>query len=84
MKTISLILIKLYQRILSPLIGKQCRFYPSCSQYAHDAIEHHGIISGGWLAIQRLLKCPHLTLGGLILFQQLKGKKNEPYYIFNQ
>ena len=75
MKTISLILIKLYQRILSPLIGKQCRFYPSCSQYAHDAIEHHGIISGGWLAIQRLLKCHPFNPGGIDTIPTIERQK---------
>lgn len=57
MKTILQGLIKLYALILSPWIGNQCRFTPTCSAYAYDAIEEHGSIKGSWLAVKRLLKC---------------------------
>lgn len=48
MKTIFLKLIRLYQIILSPWVGNQCRFYPTCSNYAKEAIEKHGVIKGGY------------------------------------
>ncbi len=53
--------IKLYQRFLSPLLGNRCRFYPSCSQYAIDAIEKKGILKGIMLAVWRILRCNPLN-----------------------
>lgn len=49
--------IRLYQLIISPLIGPRCRFTPTCSQYAIEAIQKHGMIRGFWLASKRILKC---------------------------
>ena len=49
--------IKLYQILLSPLIGPSCRFTPTCSNYAIEAINKHGPIKGFWLAIKRISKC---------------------------
>jgi uncharacterized protein len=51
------LLIRLYQKTLSPIVGTQCRFYPTCSCYAHDALAQHGTIKGLFLTIRRLLKC---------------------------
>ena len=56
-KFIFLSLIKLYQLLLSPFFGKQCRFTPTCSNYSKEAIEKHGNIKGVSLTIKRLLKC---------------------------
>jgi uncharacterized protein len=50
-------LIKFYQFTLSPLLGKSCRHEPSCSNYAIEAIEVHGIFRGGWLSIKRISRC---------------------------
>jgi len=50
-------LIKLYQWIVSPLIGPKCRFTPTCSQYAIEALKKHGLIKGSWLTIKRLGRC---------------------------
>ncbi|MFK7840502.1 MAG: membrane protein insertion efficiency factor YidD [Bdellovibrionales bacterium] len=57
MKHIIKTLIKIYALALSPFLGRNCRFQPACSCYAHDAIEKHGSIKGSWMAIKRLLKC---------------------------
>ena len=56
--------IRFYQWTLSPLIGNQCRFHPSCSDYALEALERHGAIKGIWLAVTRLAKCQPLHPGG--------------------
>jgi putative membrane protein insertion efficiency factor len=53
-----------YQLALSPLLGPRCRFYPTCSCYAHTAILRHGVWRGGWLAARRLLRCHPFTPGG--------------------
>jgi len=50
-------LIRVYQLFLSPLIGPRCRFLPTCSHYAAEAVERHGAARGGWLAVRRLLRC---------------------------
>ena len=60
-----LILIKAYRYLLSPLFASHCRFHPSCSEYALEAIELHGAIKGGWLSIKRLLRCHPFAQGGL-------------------
>jgi putative membrane protein insertion efficiency factor len=57
-------IIKLYQTVLSPMLGPTCRFHPSCSHYAIDAITEHGMIKGCWLSIKRILKCHPLNDGG--------------------
>ncbi|MBA2762093.1 MAG: membrane protein insertion efficiency factor YidD [Segetibacter sp.] len=51
------LLIKIYQVGISPLLGSQCRFTPTCSQYAKEALQKHGIFKGSWLAIKRIAKC---------------------------
>lgn len=58
-------IIKLYQKNLSPLLGLgKCRFYPTCSAYALEAIKVHGSLKGGFLAIKRILRCNPLFKGG--------------------
>ncbi len=64
MKVAALSLIKLYQVTLSKALPPSCRFYPSCSQYAADAIERYGVIRGGWLAAKRILRCHPFHPGG--------------------
>lgn len=49
--------IRFYQRAVSPLIGPSCRFTPTCSEYAAVAIDRHGPLTGGWLALRRILRC---------------------------
>jgi uncharacterized protein len=57
-------LIKMYQILLSPFFGQQCRFSPTCSQYALDAINKHGALRGAYYAIRRLLRCHPWHPGG--------------------
>jgi putative membrane protein insertion efficiency factor len=52
-----LLLIKIYQYGISPIIGPKCRFTPTCSQYAAEALQKHGLLKGFWLAIKRISKC---------------------------
>ena len=51
------VLIRAYQLTLSPLIGRQCRYAPTCSHYADEAIRRHGLWAGGWMGLARLLRC---------------------------
>lgn len=57
-------LVRFYQLVISPLIGPRCRFTPTCSQYAIEAVRAHGVVKGSWLATKRLLKCHPLNEGG--------------------
>lgn len=57
--------IKVYQWVISPLLGQRCRFWPSCSQYAIEALRLHGPIKGGWLALKRLGRCHPFCEGGI-------------------
>lgn len=69
--------IRLYQITLSPYIGRQCRFYPSCSHYAMEAIERHGTVRGGGLAVRRLLRCQPFHPGGVDLVPDTADAPNE-------
>jgi uncharacterized protein len=64
MKRLLLAIIRAYQFLLSPWVGNQCRFYPTCSHYAAQAIEHHGALKGSWLATRRICKCHPWHPGG--------------------
>jgi putative membrane protein insertion efficiency factor len=65
MKRILLVLIAGYRLLLSPFLGANCRFYPSCSAYAAEALERHGALRGSWLAAKRVLKCHPWHAGGV-------------------
>lgn len=53
-----------YRRFISPLLGPRCRFYPSCSAYALEALRTHGALRGGWLTVWRVLRCQPFHPGG--------------------
>ncbi|WP_404400867.1 membrane protein insertion efficiency factor YidD [Idiomarina seosinensis] len=64
LRTVPIALIKIYQWVISPLLGPRCRFYPTCSHYACEAIEKHGTIKGVGLAIRRVARCHPGSEGG--------------------
>lgn len=65
MRLAAVLLLRLYKRIISPLLPPACRFYPSCSEYAAQAIAKQGLARGGILAAKRLAKCSPLHPGGV-------------------
>ncbi|HUL19575.1 MAG TPA: membrane protein insertion efficiency factor YidD [Steroidobacteraceae bacterium] len=65
MRHLAALLIRIYQWTVSPLLGPRCRFYPSCSQYAHEALLRFGLLRGGWLALKRLGRCHPWHAGGI-------------------
>jgi len=65
MQTILIAFIKLYRYVLSPFIGQHCRFTPTCSEYAIEAIALHGAVKGSWYALRRLSRCHPFCTGGV-------------------
>ena len=64
-KAAALFLIRLYQLILSPLLGARCRYHPTCSAYAQEAIAKYGVFRGALLGVKRLLRCHPFHEGGI-------------------
>jgi len=63
-KSVLLAGVRGYQYLVSPMLGNNCRFYPSCSDYAREALERHGSLRGSWLAVRRLCRCQPFHPGG--------------------
>lgn len=60
-------LLRLWQLLVSPVYGQTCRFYPSCTAYAMEAVDRHGLVRGGWLTVRRLARCHPWNPGGVDL-----------------
>jgi putative membrane protein insertion efficiency factor len=75
MQTVLIALLRLYKVAVSPLLGSRCRFYPSCSDYAREAIQYHGAARGSYLAVKRLCRCHPFSAGGIDLVPPAPPKK---------
>ena len=64
MRRLLIAVVRAYQYLLSPWWGSHCRFTPTCSHYAIEALERHGALGGGWLAARRILRCHPWSAGG--------------------
>ena len=64
MKPLLLALIRFYKYVISPLLGRRCRFFPSCSEYAAEALEKHGALKGARLGLKRISRCHPWNPGG--------------------
>lgn len=72
-----ILIIRFYQKIISPLTPPSCRFYPTCSSYGLEAIKRYGAIKGGYLTIKRILKCHPFHPGGIDpVPEEWQSKKN--------
>ena len=76
MKKILIFIIKIYQKVISPLTPPSCRFYPTCSHYGIEAIEKHGAFKGAWLAVRRISKCHPFHEGGFDPVPEKEHKRN--------
>ncbi|MDH4181762.1 MAG: membrane protein insertion efficiency factor YidD [Betaproteobacteria bacterium] len=75
MRKVLVAAIRGYQYAIRPLIGANCRFYPSCSEYAREAVERHGAAAGSWLAARRIAKCHPYHPGG---YDPVPEKSEQP------
>jgi uncharacterized protein len=64
MRKLALLLIRGYQLIVSPWLGANCRYYPSCSQYTAEAVDRYGALRGSWMGARRILRCHPFHAGG--------------------
>ena len=71
-------LVRAYRYFVSPLLPQACRFYPSCSVYAEQALQNHGALHGGWLAARRLCRCGPWHAGGFDPVPELKTAAHMP------
>jgi hypothetical protein len=65
-----------YQLIVSPWLGPRCRFHPSCSHYACEALQSHGLFGGSWLTLRRLARCHPFCAGGVDLVPPAPGQRS--------
>lgn len=79
MKSLIIRGIRFYQRKISPLFGPRCRFYPTCSQYAVEAVERFGAFKGSLLAVSRLMRCNILFPGGYDPVPEKKEKRKKKF-----
>lgn len=73
------LLIQGYQLVLSPLLPSACRYFPTCSQYAIDALKRYGILRGGWLALKRISRCHPFHSGGFDPVPEITETKKQSY-----
>ncbi len=64
MKHLLIVLVRFYQYAISPLLGRRCRYFPSCSEYAVEAVQKYGAFRGGWLGAKRVCRCHPRHSGG--------------------
>jgi len=64
MRALTLALIRFYQHYMSPLLGSNCRYYPTCSTYTYQAVDRYGVRKGSWLGLKRILRCHPWSKGG--------------------
>jgi len=67
-----------YRKVISPFLGARCRFYPSCSAYALEAVQVHGALRGSWLAVARLSRCHAFHAGGIEPVPPARQERNPP------
>ena len=77
MKKILILLIRFYQKFISPMFPAKCRFYPTCSQYTLEAVKEHGAIKGTYLGLKRLLQCHPFHEGGYDPVPKRENKNSE-------
>ncbi|MBW8369017.1 MAG: membrane protein insertion efficiency factor YidD [Arenimonas sp.] len=73
-----ILLLRGYKRVISPLLGQRCRFYPTCSEYTMQAVERFGVVRGGWLGAKRIGRCHPFNPGGVDLVPETWPEREAP------
>ncbi len=73
---VAIMLVRLYQKMVSPWLGPRCRFHPSCSNYCIEALQQHGMVRGLWLGVKRIFKCHPFHPGGYDPVPEKRDRKN--------
>jgi len=79
-RNLVVLLLKGYRAVISPLYGDVCRYYPSCSHYTLQAVQHHGVLRGSWLGGRRILRCHPWAEGGIDDIPQ----RRHPHFTVNR
>lgn len=77
MKSLLLLIIRIYKKFISPLLPRACRFYPTCSEYTYEAIEKHGPFKGIYLGARRILRCHPFNKGGYDPVPEVRNKNDK-------
>lgn len=73
-------ILRVYRAVISPLYGDVCRYYPSCSSYAMQSIQHYGVVRGGWMGVRRIVRCHPWAAGGI---DEVPAKRHEHTHVTN-
>jgi putative membrane protein insertion efficiency factor len=79
-RNLSVLALRLYRAVISPLYGDVCRYYPSCSSYALQAIQQYGVVRGSWMGMRRIARCHPWAIGGVDDVPQRPESKNGQKY----
>ena len=79
-RNLSVLALRLYRAVISPLYGDVCRYYPSCSFYALQAIQQYGVVRGSWMGMRRIARCHPWAVGGVDDVPQRPESKNGQKY----
>jgi uncharacterized protein len=77
-RNLCVVILRAYRAAISPLYGDVCRYYPSCSAYTMQAIQHYGVVRGSWFGMRRIARCHPWAAGGV---DDVPVRKHEPYRV---
>ena len=81
-RNLSVLVLRLYRAVISPFYGDVCRYYPSCSSYALQAIQRYGVVRGSWMGLRRIARCHPWAVGGVDdVPQRAEGKNGRKYAV---
>ena len=79
-RNLSVLVLRLYRAVISPIYGDVCRYYPSCSSYALQAVQRYGVVRGSWMGMRRIVRCHPWAVGGVDDVPQRPESKNGQKY----
>ena len=81
-RNLTVLVLRFYRAVISPLYGDVCRYYPSCSSYALQAVQQYGVVRGSWMGMRRIARCHPWATGGVDdVPQRSEGKNGQKYAV---